>query len=289
VTDGWHLPPLRSGHPADAALLERRTRAAGQARDGDRFEEAEIGGVRCLIVTPAQGGAQGDMLYLHGGGYRLGSPLAYIAYARGIADACRRRLVLPFYRLAPEHPFPAALHDAVAVYRALPDPGSVVVAGDSAGAGLAAALAILAGAAGVSPAGAILVSPMLDLQARGESLERNAARDPLFSKAAVLDCAELYLQGHAPSDPLVSAIEADPSAFPPLLLLIGGAEVLLDETLDFASRLARADRRVTLHVAPGMGHVWPLMTMGTAPASEAVAAICGFVAGLIPSKSGGSV
>lgn len=289
MTGAWHLPPLRPGHAADAALLERRARAAGQPRESDRFEEAKIGGVRCLIVMPAQGGATGDMLYMHGGGYRLGSPLAYISYAQGIADACGRRLVLPFYRLAPEHPFPAALHDVVAVYRALPDPAATIIAGDSSGGGLAAALSILAGRAGQSPAGAILVSPMLDLKARLESLERNAARDPLFSKAAVLDSAHLYLQGHTPSDPLVSAIEADPAALSPLLLLVGGAEVLLDEALDFAMRLARADRRVTLHVAPGMGHVWPLMTMGTAPAAEAVAAMSGFVASLNPLRSGGSV
>lgn len=285
---GWHLPPTRPGHPADAALLERRAGAAGRPGEGDRFEEARIGGISCLLVTPDKGAVDGDILYLHGGGYRLGSPLAYIGYAQAIADACGRRLVLPFYRLAPEHPFPAALHDAVAVFRALPDPAATIVAGDSAGGGLAAALSIVAGRAGDSPAGAILVSPMLDLLARGESFERNAARDPLFSRAAVLECAGLYLQGHDARNPLVSALEADPAAFPPLLLLIGGAEVLLDEALDFAARVARADRRLTLHVAPGMGHVWPLMTMGSAPACEAVAAMRGFVAGLKPIGAGAS-
>ena len=281
----WDLPPLRVGYAADEALIERRARAAGAASGA---AEAEIGGVRCLIIDPRDGAAQGDMLYLHGGGYRLGSPLAYVAYAQAIADEGGRRVILPFYPLAPEHPFPAALNAVVAVYRALDDRQSAVIAGDSAGGGLTAALCILAARAGERPAGAILVSPMLDLKARGDSLERNAARDPLFSKAAVIDSAGLYLQGHDADDPLVSAIHADPADFPPTLVLTGGAEVLLDEAIAFAKGLALADRRVTLHVAAGMGHVWPLLAPGTVEAREAIAAIAAFVKALKPPRSGDS-
>jgi epsilon-lactone hydrolase len=276
----WTLPPLRQGHPADQALLERRARAGGTGAAAGAVPEAVIGGVRCLLIEPASGAAHGDILYLHGGGYRLGSPRAYIDYARLIADAAEWRIILPFYPLAPENPFPAALHAIVAVYRALQDGRSVVIAGDSAGGGLAAALCILATRAGERPAGAILVSPMLDLAAKSASLERNAARDPLFSKAAVQDCAQLYLQGHSPDDPLVSAVNGDPADFPPMLLLTGGAEVLLDEALAFANRLALGDRRVSLHVAPGMGHVWPLMSPGSVEAREAIAAMASFVKGL---------
>lgn len=272
----WPVLPERAGHLADAALQERRARAGGNPADAAGLAEAVLGGVRCLLVEPAGGAAEGDMLYLHGGGYRLGSPLAYVAYARRIAAASGRRLVLPFYPLAPEHPFPAALNRVVAVYRALPDPAGTVVAGDSAGGGLAAALCILAARAGQRPAGAILVSPMLDLTAAGDSLLRNAARDPLFSRQAVLDSAGLYLQGHDPADPLVSAANADPAVFPPVLVLTGGAEVLLDEALDFARKLALADRAVTLHVAPGMGHVWPLLAPDTPAAAEAIAALAAF-------------
>nr|WP_243855821.1 alpha/beta hydrolase [Sphingobium vermicomposti] len=229
------------------------------------------------------------MIYLHGGGYRLGSPLAYVDYAQRIADAAGRRIILPFYPLAPEHPFPAALHAVVAVYRGLDDRQSVMVAGDSAGGGLAAALCIVAGRAGEPLAGAVLVSPMLDLTARGKSLDRNAARDLMFSKAAVLDSAQLYLQGHDPCDPLVSALEADPADFPPTLVLTGSAELLLDEAVAFAGRLALADRRVTLHVAPGMGHVWPLLAPETDEAWEAISAIAGFVKALEPVGSEDSV
>jgi len=285
----WDLPPLRDGHPADESLLERRARAAGSLGEGDAPKEAVIGGVRCLLIEPATGAAQGDILYLHGGGYRLGSPVAYVVYAQGIADQAGRRIILPFYPLAPENPFPAALHSIVAVYRALEDRQSAVIAGDSAGGGLTAALCILAARAGERPAGAILVSPMLDLTAQSESLDRNAARDPLFSKASVLDSAQLYLQGHAPDDPLVSALQADPADFPPTLILTGSAEVLLDEALAFATKLALGDRRVTLHVAPAMGHVWPLMAPGSPDAVDAVAAIAAFVQALKPAVSRASM
>ena len=285
----WNLPRLREGYAADDALIERRARAAGPTDAVERAGEAVIGGVRCLVIEPRGCDARGEMIYLHGGGYRLGSPLAYVDYAQRIADEAGRRIILPFYPLAPEQPFPAALHAVVAVYRGLEDRQSVVVAGDSAGGGLAAALCIMAARAGERPAGVVLVSPMLDLTARGESLDRNAARDPMFSKAAVLDSAQLYLQGHDPRDPLVSALEADPADFPPTLVLTGGAEVLLDEVVAFATRLALGDRRVTLHVAPGMGHVWPLLAPETGEARDAVAAIAGFVKALEPAQSGVSM
>lgn len=285
LADVWNLPPLRQGHPADESLMERRARAAGTLSEGAAPKETVIGGVRCLLIEPKAGAVEGDILYLHGGGYRLGSPMAYVGYAQAIADLSGRRIILPFYPLAPENPFPAALHTIVSVYRALEDRRSAVIAGDSAGGGLTAALCILAARAGERPAGAILVSPMLDLTAQGESLDRNADRDPLFSKAAVLDAAQLYLQGHSPDDPLVSALNADPADFPPTLLLTGSAEVLLDEALAFARKLALGDRPVTLHVAPGMGHVWPLMAPGTAEAAAAVQAMAAFVKALKPPVS----
>lgn len=290
MTEGrWLLPPLRQGHAPDEDLVARRARAAGSPGEGEAPREAAIGGVRCLLIGPDGDGGGGDILYLHGGGYRLGSPLAYVAYARRLAARSARRIVLPFYPLAPENPFPAALHAVAAVYNALEDRRSAVIAGDSAGGGLTAALCQLAARAGERPAGAIMLSPMLDLTAQGESLERNAARDPMFSRGAVLDAAALYLQGHSPSDPLVSALHADPLDFPPVLILTGGAEVLLDEALAFADRLARADRRVTLHVAPGMGHVWPLLEPRSAEADGAIAAMGAFAKALGPTATEVSV
>lgn len=276
----WDLPPLRQGYPADDALADRRRGAAGAPGADAGIMEEGIGGVRCLIVEPEIGAPGGSILYLHGGGYRMGSPFAYVHYARRLAAATGRRVVLPFYRLAPEHPFPAALHDAVSVYRNMDDQASTLVAGDSAGGGLATALCIVAAQMGEPLPGAILISPMLDLAAKSESYERNAARDAYFSRSAVRDAASLYLQGHGVGDPLVSPIHADPADIPPTLILVGSAEVLLDEALAFTHRLSVADRRVTLHVAPGMGHVWPLLDAQSPAAAEAFAAMGAFVKGL---------
>lgn len=270
----WNLPPLRSGHPPSADLLSRRARASAGGNGQQPDETQVVGGIECLIVGDGQDG--GTLLYFHGGGYRMGSPEAWLAYARALADASGLRIVLPRYRLSPEHPFPAALHDAVAVYRELAAAGPVLIAGDSAGAGLTASLCIAADRAGRRPIGAVLVSPMLDLTARDETYATHAESDTLFSRQSVLDAAALYLQGHDPCDPLVSPLEADPRAFPSLLLLTGGSEVLLGEALAFAERLARADRTVRLHVAAGMGHVWPMMMPDSTPARAAIAAIADF-------------
>lgn len=270
----WNLPPLRTGHAAPADLLARRETASAGSAGQQADDNTVIGGVECLIVGADE--AAGTLLYFHGGGYRMGSPEAWLPYVRALATASGLRIVLPRYRLSPENPFPAALHDAVAVYRELAAAGPVLIAGDSAGAGLTAALCIAADRAGQRPAGAVLVSPMLDLAARDATYQSNAQSDALFSRQSVLDVAALYLQGHDAADPLVSAIEADPRAFPPLLLLVGGSEVLVGETLAFAARLARADQTVRLHVAAGMGHVWPMMMPGSEPARAAIAAIADF-------------
>lgn len=279
----WRLPPPRRGHTATAELEQRRARAAAAPAGEAPAVERTIGGVRCLLVGEAT--SRATILYFHGGGYRMGSPLAWLAYARRLASAAQARVVLPFYRLAPEHPFPAALHDAASVYQALAAEGPVVVAGDSAGGGLAASLCIAAHDAGAEPAGLILVSPMLDLEARDGTYETHAASDALFSRTAVLDCAALYLQGASPTDPLVSPLHAEPASLPATLVLVGGAEVLLGEATVFARRLAMADRSVILHVAAGMGHVWPMMAPDAAQSGEAIAAMATFVdARLAPTR-----
>lgn len=280
MTGDWDLPPQRSGFVADDALKESRARLSTSAPQNARFTPAEIGGSACLLVEPQAGPGRADILYIHGGGYRLGSPIAYLAFAQTLADRSGRRIVLPTYPLAPEHPFPAAPRALAHVFRALPDPEGTVIAGDSAGGGLTAALSILGARAGLRPAGAMLISPMLDLDARGESLERNALRDPIFTKAMVLNSATLYLQGHPSDDPLVSPLHADPADFPPTLVLTGSAETLLDEALDFVRKLALADRPVRLHVAPAMGHVWPIMAPHSPEADAAMDAMAAFAKSL---------
>ncbi|OCC24702.1 hypothetical protein MB02_04280 [Croceicoccus estronivorus] len=275
----WKLPDVREGYPAPDDLLEKRRMAGGDAPVPSELVR-DIAGVRCLVVAAENPTRR--MLYFHGGGYRMGSPVAWVPYATQLARAMEAEVILPFYRLAPEHPFPAALHDAVTVYRELAGEGQVLLGGDSAGGGLAAALSIAASRIGAPPAGTVLVSPMLDFGASDETYDLNGGRDQLFSRQAVEDCAALYLQGHSPEDPLVSPLYVEPQDFPPALILIGGDEVLLGEAIAFARKLAMADRRVTLHVAPGVGHVWPMMAPGTQEADDAIAAVATFAAACLP-------
>ena len=150
----------------------------------------------------------------------------------------------------------------------------VVVAGDSAGAGLAAALVQAAHRGGArAPAALVLISPMLDLRAEDETYDSRAGTDRFFSRANMLDCAGMYLQGHPAYDPLVSPIYGDPAAFPRTMVLIGGKEVLLGEAIRFADKLARGGKTVTLHVAENSGHVWPMLEAGTDAARDALKAM----------------
>ena len=274
----WQLPPIKSGRPASDDLKQRRARAEQMMPPDTSLAEQTIAGVRCFTASSDRPVA--TILYFHGGGYRMGNPASWGPFARRIAEAAQANVVLADYRLAPENPFPAGLQDAVAVYRALAEKNTVFVAGDSAGGGLTAALSLVAHAAGAAPAGMITISPMLDLTARNETYGTNATKDVMISKANVLDCADLYLQGHSAEDPLVTPLAADPAAFPPTLVLTGGNEVMLGEAIAFTEGLALGGVNVTLHVGAGMAHIWPVLQPQTTQAAEAVAMIGAFVRGI---------
>jgi acetyl esterase/lipase len=238
-----------------------------------------VGGVNSIVVGPAD--APLTVVYFHGGGYRMGSAGGWVPFAKSLSVAAAARVVLPDYRLAPEDPFPAALHDAAAVYEAmLVEVGSdgFVVAGDSAGGGLAAAVILAAMASGVAPPAAFFaISPWLDLTVRAETFQSRSESDRLFSAESARAAAELYLQGEHPDHPLVSPLFAELAIFPRSLLLAGTAEVLLDDSLSFAARLARAGVSVDLHVAAGMGHVWPVLFPDTPQAQQAMSVISSFL------------
>jgi epsilon-lactone hydrolase len=272
----WKLPPLRPGRAAPPAILASRAELAGLAAlhphvAGVEVERRTLAGIACHVVGPAT--ALATLLYFHGGGYRLGDPETWVGFAGRLAGDGSLRVVLPDYRLAPEHPFPAALHDAAAVYRALGAAGEpIVLAGDSAGGGLAAALCVLArDNADPGPAGLILLSPWLDLSATAATYRSHAARDRIFSHDSATEAADLYLQGESSNHPLVSPLYADPAAFPPVQLFCGGDEVLLGDALAFSARLASANRPVEAHFVPDMPHVWPMLAPAL-PQSEALCA-----------------
>jgi acetyl esterase/lipase len=219
-----------------------------------------IGGVTCHIVGVEE--AVATVLYFHGGGYRLGEPATWLGFAARLAAEGDIRIILPDYRLAPEHPFPAAVHDAASVYMDVRKAraGPLIVAGDSAGGGLAASLVALAQANGDrGPDGLIMLSPWLDLSVTAETYGSHAAQDRMFSRDSATEAAGLYLQGESPDQPLASPINADLSTFPPVQLFCGGQEVLLGDSLAFAAKLALAGGSIEAHFVSAMQHVWPMV------------------------------
>jgi acetyl esterase/lipase len=278
----WTLPEQRAGRDAPPDLVERRA-LIGSAddqqviADGVTAEETEVGGVPCVICSPASPAR--TLVYFHGGGYRLGSARGWRAFGSSLAAAANTRVVLVDYSLAPEHPFPAAVRDAIAVYDAVgAEGGTVYAGGDSAGGGLAAALAVACLQRGVpAPTGLVLISPWLDLTQTAGTFTSNAETDLLFPKASADDAAALYLQDHDARDPLASPQFADVTGFPRTQLFAGGAETLLDDSLEFAARIARGGGAVELVVASGEQHVYPYLAPDSEAGRAAHAAIVRFL------------
>jgi phosphinothricin tripeptide acetyl hydrolase len=201
------------------------------------------------------------VLYLHGGGYVIGSPRSHRHLAAAIAGAAGASALLLDYRLAPEHPYPAAVEDATAAYRWLLDqaiaPGHIVIAGDSAGGGLTvAALLALREARVPLPAAGVCISPWVDLTCGGASYATKADADPIVRRAGVEEMAQAYLGGTPPRTPLASPLFADLRGLPPLLIHVGTDEVLLDDAVQLADRAKAAGVDTTLEVYDRMIHVW---------------------------------
>jgi acetyl esterase/lipase len=228
-----------------------------------------------ILCTRADDAGDPTVVYLHGGGYRMGSALAWRSYGSHLASACGVRVLLVDYRLAPEHPFPAAVDDAVASYQWVLDtgtqPSQVVVAGDSAGGGLAAAVLLAVKDRGLpAPAGAMCLSPWADLTNTADSYETRATTDKLFSLSSATEAARLYLGDGDPSEPLVSPVFGEWSGLPPLLIQVGDTEVLMDDAEHLAAAARRAGVEVEHHVYPDMPHVWQLQYPAYPEAVEAV-------------------
>lgn len=201
------------------------------------------------------------VLYLHGGGYVIGSPRSHRHLAGAIASAAGADALLLDYRLAPEHPYPAAVDDATAAYRWLLDqaiaPERIVIAGDSAGGGLTvAALLALREARVPLPAGGVCISPWVDLTCSGRSYETKAEADPIVRRGGVEEMARAYLGATPPRTPLASPLFADLRGLPPLLIHVGSDEVLLDDAVQLAERARAAGVEAALEVHDRMIHVW---------------------------------
>jgi epsilon-lactone hydrolase len=201
------------------------------------------------------------ILYLHGGAYAIGSAASSVGLAADLARRAGVRLISVDYRLAPEHPHPAALEDAVAAYKGLLDlersPTRIAIAGESAGAGLAVATLVALKAAGLPrPAAAVLMSPWVDLTLSGKSVAEKAAVDPALTPDGLERRARDYVAAGDPKNGLISPLFADLTGLPPLLIQVGSHEILLDDATRLAARAAAADVAVTLEVTPQVPHVF---------------------------------
>jgi acetyl esterase/lipase len=229
-------------------------------------------------------GARTDaaILYLHGGGYVIGSPRSHRHLAAALARAAGTVALLADYRLAPEHPFPAALEDAVAAYRWLLGrglaSGRIVMAGDSAGGGLTIATLLAIRDRGLPPpAAGVCISPWVDLTCSGTTYATRATVDPIVTRQSVTMMAQAYAGAHDPKAPLLSPLYADLRGLPPLLVQVGSDEVLLDDALGLSERARAAGVDVTLEEWPAMIHVWHWFLPMLAEAERAVGVIGGFV------------
>ncbi|MEH3148224.1 MAG: alpha/beta hydrolase [Methylobacterium frigidaeris] len=238
----------------------RRIFEAGRLPDppGIRFTPGRVGGVAGEWVEAASGGGGPRLLYLHGGGFIGCSPRTH----RPITGAFARhgfRLFVPDYRLAPEHPFPAALDDAAAVWAEMAAEGPLALAGDSAGGNLSLALMLRAKGEGLTlPAAAVLFSPATDMLGTGPSMRSNARRDAMFNPEGMNHLVEAYLAGHDPADPLASPLYGDLAGLPPLLIHVGEREVLRDDSVRFAEKARAAGVAVSLRLWPVVPHVWQI-------------------------------
>ncbi len=232
--------------------------AAAAAAEGVRFEPGDVSGISGWWCRPAGADQNRLLLYVHGGGYNLGSALAFRNLASQIAKRAMANTFLPEYRLAPEHPFPAAIEDVLSVYRGLMANahGKIVIAGDSAGGGLTLALLPILQAEGVGPAGAAVMSPWTDLGLTGASLETRADADPIFTRSVLEAFANSYAKGGNKADPRMSPLHAKLEGLPPIRIDVGDDEVLLDDSVRFAARAAQAGVDVHLSIWSGMPHVF---------------------------------
>ena len=294
--------PSQAMRDAIDTIRNRQQSSAGQApptleerraafTPGDRLypvpddvlvTEVNAGGVPAHWLAAPGADAGRVLLFLHGGGFEFGSVRSDGELAARLGRASGMRVLFPEYRLAPEHPFPAAINDVLAAWRWLRSgqalgARSIAVAGDSAGGGLAVALLVATRDAGEAlPAAAVLMSPTVDLTSSGASMKERADQDPISTPAMLRQFASDYLAGADPETPLASPLFAQLAGLPPLLVQVGTADLLLSDSERLAAAAAEAGVDVTLEIGEGLPHVYQLM-LGTPEAAEATERIGKFL------------
>jgi acetyl esterase/lipase len=278
---------MLASSPRPAGLNDRRKRldALGTrySLPADlRVETADANGVAAEWTMAPEAEPARAVLFLHGGGYVSGSLDSHRHMIGQAGREARSRTLSIAYRLAPEHPFPAALEDAIAGYHFLLsqgfDPKRIAVAGESAGGGLAIAMLVSLRDRGIPlPACTWCSSPWVDLEAIGGSMTAKASVDPLIQKAYLMEVAAAYLKGVDPRTPLASPLYADLRGLPPMLIQVGSAETLLDDSVRLAGVAGAAGVRVTLEVWPDMIHAWHLFYPQLADGRRALAQVGAFI------------
>lgn len=276
------LPPSDSLTTAERRAQYERAEKVFPTPPDVKVERVNVPAAPAEWLRPPSAVPGRVVLYLHGGGYVIGSPRSHRHLAAAIAGAAGASALLLDYRLAPEHPFPAAVEDATAAYRWLLDqataPERIVIAGDSAGGGLTVATLLALREARVPlPAGGVCISPWVDLTCSGASYATMAAADPIVRRAGVEEMARAYLGATPPRTPLASPLFADLRGLPPLLIHVGSDEVLLDDAVQLAERAKAAGVDATLEIYDRMIHVWHWFLPMLDEAQTAVEAIGRFV------------
>ncbi|NVM00876.1 MAG: alpha/beta hydrolase [Candidatus Helarchaeota archaeon] len=247
-----------------------------------RFEPLKVGNIPAEWIFTPVSVEDRIILYLHGGGYAIGSIKTHREMASRIARASEARGLIIEYRLAPEHKFPAAVEDSTLAYRWLLkegyNPDRIVIAGDSAGGGLTVAtLVALRDQGEPLPAAAVCLSPWIDLEGLGESVKTKADIDPLFDMDGIIQNAKLYLGDEDPHNPLAAPLYADLKGLPPMLIQVGTWEILLDDSVRLAERAKKAGVEVILEKWEDMVHVFQSFGYYLPEAQEAVEHIGDFV------------
>ena len=267
--------------PSGRAIIDTVASAFGVAPDVI-FEPTRIGACDAEWSIAPGGDSSRVMLYFHGGGYCSGSIRSHRGMVAEAGRMAKTRTLALGYRLAPENPFPAALEDALAAYEYLLAQGyaadRIAIGGDSAGGGLTLATMIRLRDAGQPlPACAWLVSPWIDLEMTGASIDTKDADDPLIHRAYLQDLASAYCGNESPRNPLISPLHANLRGLPPTLVQVGSAETLLDDAVASVERFGEADVAATLEIWPHMIHAWHLWSARLTAGRQATASAGAYI------------
>ena len=272
---------------SDMTFQERRSDFEQQVAilpvaEGVTCEPVTAGGIPAEWIVPEEAPGGDVLLYLHGGGYCVGSIVTHRSMVSHIARAANTKALLIDYRLAPENPFPAAVEDSTTAYNWLLSQSiasdNIIIAGDSAGGGLSVATMVSLKENEIPlPTAAVLISPWVDLAITGDSIISRADIDPMVNRDGLTEMAEAYLGDADPQAPLASPLYAGMEGLPPMLIHVGTAEILLDDATRMADRAGQAGVEVTLNTAEDMCHVWHFFSSMLPEAMAAIEEVAQFM------------